>query len=49
MVAKPAAKANPIRSQILGFLVENREKSLANNVSWLSVDRAAKVWAPSDG
>lgn len=37
-------KANLIHQQILGGLLANKPKSLANNVSDASIDQAAKRW-----
>lgn len=42
---KPQAKANLIHQQILGHLVENKPKRLANNVSEFNCNRTAKRWA----
>lgn len=41
---KPQAKPNPIRLQILGELVENKPRRLANNVSDENVNVLAKRW-----
>lgn len=37
-------KANPVHQQILGALLANKPKSLANNVSDVTVNHAAKRW-----
>jgi hypothetical protein len=42
---KPQGKSNLIHQQILASLLDNRRGTLANNVSELSVNRAAKRWA----
>lgn len=41
---KPQAKPNPIRQQILGDLVGNKDRGLAKNVSWQTIDVLAKRW-----
>lgn len=37
-------KVNPLHTQILGYLVANKPKGLAGNVSEENVDRMAKRW-----
>lgn len=38
---KPIAKPSRVRQIVLASLLDNRDKGLAKNVSWLNVDRMA--------